>query len=821
MIGAAFLVEWTLRSSLLIITGAALVWICRVNSAPLRVAVWSVILAGSFLIPVVQGVAPALPMSSVVSGVSALTAPAPAAAAPPVIVRVPRPHPTPTAVAQWKVVEPPDDRNSLTSGLLTRGSFVWLPYLAVAAILCCRLLAGLVRSRELRRRSVEALVTGDGIEVRESTELVSPVTVGIRRPIILLPWDWREWPPTTLNAVLAHESAHVRRRDPALQMLSLIHRSVHWFNPLSWFLHRRIVEVAEDASDDVAVAATGDAVVYADVLLRFLRHAGPPRAGSIAMATYGSAIRRIDRVLSSRYPVRVISPRITTAMVSSLVVVGYLVAAAQPQLAFEVADVHLSTPPLKGSVVQMEGGETARGGRYEVRNATLVDLIRVAYGVDATAVIGGPSWLAVDRFDVIGKLPDPTSDIAVKEMLRSLLRDRFKLVASEDTRPMPAWVLTRGRTSPRLRSPRGAGQSGCEADYDRDRLSCHSVTMDAFVEWLRAGPSTILPVINQTGIEGPWDFELEGISLSRARGVSENNPIIEAIDRQLGLTLRLQPTARAVVLVSSVERRPTENEADVETRLPAPPVEFEVATIKPCERVDLRGWRSSPSGFVATGCQPLSMLVSRAWSLGQELQSVGNRVVMTVPAEIPGAPGWLASTHFEIVAKAPVSVAQVGDAAYRTMLRNLLTERFKMVTHYETRPTDVYVVKADRPKLTPADSSRRSGCRSTGLVFGGPTIITCYNVTMSQVLDTLNSQMSIAAGGRPLVDETGLQGTWDVTLSYQTGPAAPTAAGQPADPRGDVSPLEALERLGFELEKAKRDQPVFIIDHVERNPVEN
>jgi uncharacterized protein (TIGR03435 family) len=155
------------------------------------------------------------------------------------------------------------------------------------------------------------------------------------------------------------------------------------------------------------------------------------------------------------------------------------------------------------------------------------------------------------------------------------------------------------------------------------------------------------------------------------------------------------------------------------------------------------------------------------------------------------------------------------------MLRNLLMERFKMVAHYEARPTDVYVVRADRPKLTPADSSRRSGCRSTGVGFGAPTIITCDNVTMSQVIETLNHQMSVAAGGRPLVDETGLQGTWDVTLSYQTGPPAATAAGQPADPRGDVSPFEALERLGFKLEKTKRAQPVFIIDHVERNPVEN
>lgn len=120
MTGAAFLVEWTLRSSLLIIAGASLVWVCRINSAALRIAAWSVILAGSFLIPVVQGVAPPLPMSSLASGVSATAAPA--GAVPPVMVLVPRPRLATTGIAQWEVVEPPGGLNSTTSGLLTRAA---------------------------------------------------------------------------------------------------------------------------------------------------------------------------------------------------------------------------------------------------------------------------------------------------------------------------------------------------------------------------------------------------------------------------------------------------------------------------------------------------------------------------------------------------------------------------------------------------------------------------------------------------------------------------------------------------------------------------
>src|ERR1700678_4208699 len=74
---------------------------------------------------------------------------------------------------------------------------------------------------------------------------------------------------------------------------------------------------------------------------------------------------------------------------------------AQP--AFEVTDVRVSAdsanpfPYMKGPFI--------RGGRYELRTATMVDLIATAYGVDADKVVGGPSWLETDRFDAIGKIP--------------------------------------------------------------------------------------------------------------------------------------------------------------------------------------------------------------------------------------------------------------------------------------------------------------------------------------------------------------------------------------------------------------------------------
>jgi beta-lactamase regulating signal transducer with metallopeptidase domain len=88
--------------------------------------------------------------------------------------------------------------------------------------------------------------------------------------VIVLPSDWRHWDEGKLDAVLAHERSHIRRHDPAVQLLSAIHRALLWHSPLSWFLHKRIVCVAEEASDDAALVATSDRAFYAETLLGFM-----------------------------------------------------------------------------------------------------------------------------------------------------------------------------------------------------------------------------------------------------------------------------------------------------------------------------------------------------------------------------------------------------------------------------------------------------------------------------------------------------------------------------------------------------------------------
>lgn len=98
---------------------------------------------------------------------------------------------------------------------------------------------------------------------------VTPVTVGVLRPTVVLPTTWREWSPAGRAAVLDHEQAHVRRHDPLFLLVALINRAVFWFHPLAWWLHRQTARLAEEACDAAVLSRGHDARAYAESLLRF------------------------------------------------------------------------------------------------------------------------------------------------------------------------------------------------------------------------------------------------------------------------------------------------------------------------------------------------------------------------------------------------------------------------------------------------------------------------------------------------------------------------------------------------------------------------
>ena len=86
-------------------------------------------------------------------------------------------------------------------------------------------------------------------------------------------------------------------------------------------------------------------------------------------------------------------------------------------------------------------GPLQAGGLFQMRNATMLDMISAAYGIDSHKVTGGPQWLDWERFDINAITPADTSAESQKAMLRTLLAVRFKLVVHSGTQPVNTWVL--------------------------------------------------------------------------------------------------------------------------------------------------------------------------------------------------------------------------------------------------------------------------------------------------------------------------------------------------------------------------------------------
>jgi len=113
------------------------------------------------------------------------------------------------------------------------------------------------------------------------------------------------------------------------------------------------------------------------------------------------SVTSICRLTTTLLVISVLTPRIASAA-ETLSLIEPQSASAPIRTDFEAVDVHVRPPEERRGVLHADEAAFS-AGRYEIHNATMLDLITTAYSVEETAVFGGPSWLALDRFDVIAK----------------------------------------------------------------------------------------------------------------------------------------------------------------------------------------------------------------------------------------------------------------------------------------------------------------------------------------------------------------------------------------------------------------------------------
>ena len=257
------LLQGSIRSILLAAVAAVGLW--RVRSASVRHAVWALVTA-SMLVQIALGpVLPEIPLR-------VLAAPPPAV----IIITnmtnpdVPAERP-PSASWSWEEL----------AGAV---------YLCGLVLCSARFVIALRFAQRLARASEPAVDGAYG-----SARIAAPLTIGNR---ILLPMSWLDWDSGKRQAVLAHEQAHVHRRDWAVAAMARVNRCVFWFHPLAWWLERQLARLAEQACDDAALAVVEDRELYARTLLdvaRAIQISG--RVLSAPMAREANVETRIDRIL--------------------------------------------------------------------------------------------------------------------------------------------------------------------------------------------------------------------------------------------------------------------------------------------------------------------------------------------------------------------------------------------------------------------------------------------------------------------------------------------------------------------------------------------
>ena len=250
---------------------------------------------------------------------------------------------------------------------------------------------------------------------------------------------------------------------------------------------------------------------------------------------------------------------------------------------------------------------------------------------------------------------------------------------------------------------------------------------------------------------------------------------------------------------------------------------FEVASIKPRTGERAAGGPTSPDRFVR-GDTTLRDLIRFAFNV-QDFQ-------------IEGGPAWIASSRFEVNAKAPS--APSGPDGMRALVRRLLEDRFTLRTHVESREMATYDLLVSRGDGRLGEKLRRSTVDCEAIVASGTAtaddLARCDLRFRPKMVDgggrpSIQSMTLIVQGvrlarlatllqnevERIVTDKTGLDGTFDLELEFAPQGRRPVGLPGPPSPPSDGPPLATAlqEQLGLKLESVRGPVPVIIIERAE------
>ncbi|HEY4762992.1 MAG TPA: M56 and DUF3738 domain-containing protein [Candidatus Sulfotelmatobacter sp.] len=475
---------------------------------------------------------------------------------------------------------------------------VWLCGFAVSAILWLRCWR---RMRAVRKGAVP-LALGLPIPAMTSSALMEPGVFGVRHPVLLLPEGIVDrLTPAQLNAVLAHEMCHVRRRDNLTAAIHMAVEATFWFYPLAWWIRARLIEERERACDEAVLQLGSDAEVYAEGILNVCKFYLESPVACVSGISGSDLKKRIVRIMTGRFAYELTFGRkllLTTLGIAAIILpAGFGLLHVTPIRAQSQAQDTSTTAP----VYEVASIKSNKSGNNIVRfrikpdglsliGGTLHMLIENAYDVRYFQITGAPSWFKSEKYDIeakmdgslaeeLRKIRDNQREAQTRRMLQELLADRFQLKLHRDTKELPVYALviattglklheaTPGDTYPNgFKGPDGGGGAGMMSMAGNGGpVRGQGIPMAYLVHFLSQQLGRI--VVDKTGLTGKYDFTLQwapdenqgppsgppGIDNAPPPDSSEPS-IFTAIQEQLGLKLESQKGPVEILVIDHAEK---------------------------------------------------------------------------------------------------------------------------------------------------------------------------------------------------------------------------------------------------------------------------
>jgi bla regulator protein BlaR1 len=468
------------------------------------------------------------------------------------------------------------------------------------------------REVEALRRLEQAGGVRRKIEIFLSRASLEPGILGILKPVLVWPHGISDrLEDAHLEAILAHEVWHVRRNDNLAAAIHMVVEAIFWFHPLVWWLGARMVEERERACDEEVLQLGSLPQVYAESILKICEFCVGSPLACVAGVTGSDLKKRIANIMNKsivrklNFGKKLLLSAAGVAAIALPIVFG-LAKPAHSQSQSSSQDMAAKTFSFSHGYQQVSvtPGETGNGiiqtrilfkpDSLMAKNQTLQELMKLAYGVQASQISGGPDWLTTARFNVEAKLDESTvaelKKLSPEQqkmerdlMFQNLLADQFKVALHRESRLLPGYALVIAKNGPKVQAskpgdtyPNGIkGADGLPAGPHKFNFGPEGVIVQALPMSFVANNLAIHlgePVVDRTGLTGDYDFTMKfsprGETAAKSNeqtgtktttmpvsSISAHNAaIVAAVEDQLGLKLDPQTIPLPVLIIDRAEK---------------------------------------------------------------------------------------------------------------------------------------------------------------------------------------------------------------------------------------------------------------------------